>query len=228
MRVCGLDLFTIANKAGAPEDWLAAALPLVAAEAAADYAAVAASDDGRWNALAASGQPRPLPGELLADALDRETVQLRGEWAAGPLAPRGDRAEALVLHWPKPPAAETAAVLAALLPAVREALVAVRTRWQQSGRIRRLEAIVEIAQQWNRTRELETLLVQIAEAATRLFQCDRASIFLWDRPNRAVDRPSCPGRQRRRAPRGRRPRRGGPRAPIGPSLCASTTPPRPA
>jgi Nif-specific regulatory protein len=181
-----LDLFTAANKDGAPEDWLASALPAIAAELAADYAAVAAGDGGRWSVVAASGQPRPLPGDLLAEALDRESVQVRGDWAAGPLAPRGDRAEALVLHWPHTPAADAASAVAQVLPVVREALAAVRVRWRLAGRIRRLEAFVEIARQWNRTRELEPLLVQIAEAATRLFQCDRASIFLWDRPNRAL------------------------------------------
>ena len=43
------------------------------------------------------------------------------------------------------------------------------------GRIDRLEAILEIAQQWNQTREVEPLLVEMAEAATRLFRADRAS-----------------------------------------------------
>ena len=42
------------------------------------------------------------------------------------------------------------------------------------------------------------LLAQMAEAATRLLQADRASIFLWDRPNHTlVGRPGL-GRGRRR------------------------------
>ncbi len=69
---------------------------------------------------------------------------------------------------------------------MREALTAVRTRSRQAARLRRLETIIEIAQEWSRTRELEPLLLQVAEAATRLFQCDRASIFLWDRANREL------------------------------------------
>jgi Nif-specific regulatory protein len=75
--------------------------------------------------------------------------------------------------------------------AVREALAAVRTRCEHGRRIRRLETILEIAGQWNRTREIEPLLVQMAEAATRLLKADRASIFLWDRPNHClVGRPA--------------------------------------
>ncbi len=115
-------------------------------------------------------------------------MQVRGEWAAGPLAPRGDRSEAARAALGK--AARRRNRVGGPRGLVADAFAkpwsAVRTRWRQSGRLRRLEAIIEIAQQWNRTRELEPLLVQMAEAATQLFQCDRASIFLWDRPNRAL------------------------------------------
>jgi Nif-specific regulatory protein len=68
-----------------------------------------------------------------------------------------------------------------LLPVVREAFASVRAAHQHVQRIRRLETILEITSQWNQTRELEPLLVQMAEAATRLLKADRASIFLWDR-----------------------------------------------
>ncbi len=180
------ELLAAASKAEGPDSWFAAALPALAAELAADYAAVALANGGRWTAASAWGPPRSLPGELLAEALDREAVRTQGNWAAGPLAPRGAQAEALVLHWPQPAAAETVAAVESLLPLVREALAVVRSRHQQAARIRRLETILEIAQQWNQTREIEPLLVQMAEAATRLFQCDRASIFLWDRPNRRL------------------------------------------
>src|SRR5207253_6864887 len=43
----------------------------------------------------------------------------------------------------------------------------------------------------NQTNEMEPLLVQMAEASTRLLAADRASIFLWDRPNHTlVGRPA--------------------------------------
>ena len=92
---------------------------------------------------------------------------------------------------PAPSSPEIASAVGALLPVVREALTAVRTRSRQAARLRRLETILEIAQEWSRTREMEPLLLQMAEAATRLLQCDRASIFLWDRANRElVGRPA--------------------------------------
>jgi len=181
-----MELLASANKADGPGGWLAAALPAIAAALAADYAVVAAADGGRWNALAETGPSRPLPGELLAEALDRETVRAQGPWAAGPLAPRTAQSEALLLRWPQMATAETVAAFESLLPIVREALAAVRVRHQQAGRISRLETILEIARQWSETREIEPLLIGMAEAATRLFHCDRASIFLWDRANRTL------------------------------------------
>jgi Nif-specific regulatory protein len=72
------------------------------------------------------------------------------------------------------------------LPALREALASVRARHQQVRRIRRLETILGIASQWYRTREIGPLLDQMAEAATKLLDADRASIFLWDRANHCL------------------------------------------
>jgi Nif-specific regulatory protein len=72
-------------------------------------------------------------------------------------------------------------VLAILAPILAEQLQAVAARTQDRQRIRRLSTILEIAQRWNQTRELEPLLVQMAEAACQLLGADRASIFLWDR-----------------------------------------------
>ena len=55
-----------------------------------------------------AGSYEPLPIDLLADVLDRDTAQARGEWAATPLAPRTAEGEVLVVHLastpPSPPA----------------------------------------------------------------------------------------------------------------------------
>jgi Nif-specific regulatory protein len=74
---------------------------------------------------------------------------------------------------------------------LQHAMLAIRRRARDVARLRRLEAIQEIANQWNPTRELAPLLVQMAEAAARLLRADRASIFLWDRQNHVlVGRPA--------------------------------------
>jgi hypothetical protein len=67
----------------------------------------------------------------------------------------------------------------------------VQARQQSQRRTRRLEAILEIAGQWNQQLEMESLLNQMAQASTRLLGAERASIFLWDRPQRQlVGRPA--------------------------------------
>ncbi|MCA9178231.1 MAG: sigma-54-dependent Fis family transcriptional regulator [Planctomycetales bacterium] len=53
----------------------------------------------------------------------------------------------------------------------------------ESRRAARLSAILEIAAQWRQARDMNSLLHDMAEAATRLLDSERASIFLWDRAN---------------------------------------------
>ena len=57
-------------------------------------------------------------------------------------------------------------------------------RHRNRRRLERLEAILEIAGQWNQNLETESLLHQMAETSTRLLGAERASIFIWDRPQR--------------------------------------------
>ncbi len=181
-----LELLAAANQVEEPVNWLAAALPAIAADLAAPYVALAVADGGHWNALAEAGPARSLPVDLLSEVLDCEATRLHGNWVAGPLAPRAVSAEVLVVCWPSGPPADALPAVESLLPVVREAFAAVRVRHQQLRRIRRLETILEITSQWNQTREIEPLLVRMAEAATQLLKADRASIFLWDRANHVL------------------------------------------
>ncbi len=177
----------------------------------ADYVAVAAPNAGRWAVVAEWGYARksqlpspptplpkgegscePLPIDLLADVLDRETPRGESNWAAAPLAPRTAEGEVLAVHVPRSEnASKTLSAVEQLAPVVHQAITAVRQRASDRRRLHRLEAILEIASQWNQTHEVQPLLVQMAEAATRLLRADRASIFLWDRPNHTlVGRPA--------------------------------------
>lgn len=166
--------------------------PAIAAVVGADYVALAAPSAGRWAVVADSGIAKPLPTDLLADVLDRETPRSESNWAAAPLATRTAEAEVLVVHAPRSEDVSKAiAALAQLAPIVHQAVTTVRRYASDQRRLRRLEAILEIASEWNQTHEVEPLLTQMAEAATRLLRADRASIFLWDRPNHTlVGRPA--------------------------------------
>jgi transcriptional regulator with GAF, ATPase, and Fis domain len=201
----GTDLLWQATQADSPEAFLGWAMPAIASAVAADYAGVVTIAAGRWINVANTGGDNPaLPTDLLADVLDREAALTRSGWVAAPLAPRAEDGEVLVVHLaaasplPLAPVSKGErrdnAILAAIgqiASVLHQAIKAVRRQARQDRRLRRLEAILEIASQWNQTREVEPLLVQMAEAASRLLGADRASIFLWDRPNHTlVGRPA--------------------------------------
>ena len=171
-----------ASEAEQPDAYLASVLPMVVAAAGADYAALAVAAAGEWSVSAEAGSPQTLPVDLLAEVLDRESACAEGAWAAAPLAPR-DRCGGVLLAHGRDGSAKTRSLLAVqnLAPVLQKGLAAVGLRYKNRRRIRRLEAILQIANQWNQTREVEPLLEQMAEAATRLWEADRASIFLWDR-----------------------------------------------
>ena len=184
-----------ANRAEDAEAFLHAALPTIATATQSDYLALAIAQRGRWEVLSDTGRPRSLPVDLLADVLDREEAQARDGWAAVPLDARSRTSQVILLHAGATQAPSALAVLKDLAPLVGEELAAIVQRHEQlhdqAQRLRRLEAIVQIAQRWNQSHEMESLLADMAEAATRLLGADRASIFLWDRAGRTlVGRPA--------------------------------------
>jgi len=178
------------------ERFLDSVLVTLAEACHADSAAVAslagASTKGEhWKKLGHAGTPRPLPTELLASTLDSEQLTTGGGWRVFPLNCRQTHPELLVLHAAGLAGGEKTVEINPLLAALRQGLASVRARTGQAVRIQRLEAILAIVGQWNQAQEMEPLLVQMAEAATRLISADRASIFLWDRPDHElVGRPA--------------------------------------
>ncbi|MEK6237034.1 MAG: sigma 54-interacting transcriptional regulator, partial [Planctomycetales bacterium] len=197
-----------------PKDFIAELLPSLSQAFEADCVALTEARDGQWRVASQFGRNHPLPTEFLADVMDREAIGLcqlsdGTSWAAAPLDGRRLRGsvardgvtensgEILALGFLKKSAGDEelsearGQQLATLLPAVIRGLSDVRARFADQRRIRRLEAVLEIAGRWNQTREMEPLLVQMAEAATRLLNADRASIFLWDRASKTlVGRPA--------------------------------------
>lgn len=168
-------------------DFLTAASALVAQVVRSDQVAVVRAEKGRWKLLASSGSGPAPPESLLADVLDTSELVADGELCALPLLRRSQRGELLFLRNPaahRDEISETAQLMGLALAQLRE-------RQRRQRRIRRLEAILEIAGQWNQTQEMESLLVQMAETSTRLLGAERASIFLWDKPNKTlVGRPA--------------------------------------
>ena len=92
------ELLWRANQSETAAGFLAQGLPLVLQAAAAEFAAVAALEGGRWQRVAEFGPPRKLAAAtLLADALDREQAVANGGWVAAPLAAHAASGEVLLL-----------------------------------------------------------------------------------------------------------------------------------
>jgi len=181
-----------ASQADRRETLLAAALPLLAEAAGARAAALMEPRRGRWRKLAASPEGAAPPESLLAEVLDRERPVEEQGWVAAPLDPRSPRRRVLALESPTRPSEQAALATAdALAAALAVALASVEIRYAANRRVRRLEAILSIAAQWNQHQEMNSLLEQMAAASTDLLGAERASIFLWDKPNQTlVGRPA--------------------------------------
>jgi transcriptional regulator with GAF, ATPase, and Fis domain len=170
----------------AATDFLVAVLPLAKATLAGDYAAVVRCSRGEWSALEESGAKQPLPTSLLADVLDDDAPRTAGRWLAAALEAKAGTGELLVVAASENASPVGVAALDGMAKTIGLALKAVRERHQQQWRIVRLETILDVAARWNQHHQVEALLTDMAEAATRLVGADRASIFLWDRPTHTL------------------------------------------
>jgi Nif-specific regulatory protein len=145
--------------------------------AKASKTAVVQGVKGQWRILASTEsllKQDSLPIDLLAEVLDCERCQSENGWIAAPLYRPVESGQLLVQQ--KSTIDDVAFdVLAAALGV---GLKAYRVRSGSSKRVRQLEALLEMTAGWNQSRETDTLLIQIAEASTRLLGAERATIFL--------------------------------------------------
>lgn len=154
------------------ENFLVEALPIVSQALRASHVAFVAAEGGRWQVRHQFGSSGDLPVDFLGEVLDRQTVGQSpasgGCWLAAPLGQRAAVCEVLLLFVADSMLAkgdDGCEQLAALAPVVARSLRAVRHRQQETQRVRRMQAVLEISSKWNQTREMEPLLVQMAEAA---------------------------------------------------------------
>ena len=183
------ELFWQVERSPDPQSYVSTALFTLAGVLPCSQMALATARQGRWAVVEQIGGLQALPDDLIAEAADREATCTHDGWAATPLSMRGSPQEVVLARLADD--AELRRRFEQLVSILAEALGAVRRRYAQQTRVRDLETILQIANRWNQTQEVEPLLVQIAEAATRLLAADRASIFLWDKTNHLlVGRPA--------------------------------------
>ncbi len=174
-----------------PAAYLRQALALVAQAIGGEYVAIAKGEKGIWRTLGSSGPQRPMPSELLAEALDQGAAVARGDWYIAPLAPQSPSGELLAVYRPASSAIERGGSVETLTAWLHLGLTEVRSRHNDRQQIAGLQAILDIAAQWQQTHEMQPLLEQMARAATKLLSAERASIFLWDKAQHTlVGRPA--------------------------------------
>ena len=175
-------LIELSSQLEAESDFCEAALRKILHETGANYVVLTQAQRGRWRDIAAIGDSSTLPLNLLSNVLHDEKPASESDWIATPLLRRSDQGEILVLQSSaeNDPSICDLDAFAALLS---KTLAIVRHRTRQRRRLERLEAMLQVAGQWNQILEMESLLIQMAEASTKLLHAERASIFLWDRAN---------------------------------------------
>lgn len=164
-------------------DWWPDALREAASLLGVPCAGLVQGAKGRWAVRFQHGcQLHHLPTEWLSDLLDQQSpgflaVNTEGKyWSAAPLRRKSQDGELLLVQGRKVEGAALAAVAAALalVEEVRESIAAAERRSE------RLRALLDVTVAWNRHRNTDELLQQIAETSTRLLDAERATIFLVD------------------------------------------------
>ena len=132
----------------------------------------------RWEAAGSVGSLVNLPIELAATAADQMAALLANHWLAVPVSGGGEPAEVILLSPGNIISDEQSRVLAQML---HDGLKIATEQTRIGTRVAQLQMLMEIAVSWQRSASLSDLLKSMAEAAARVLQGDRASIFLWDR-----------------------------------------------
>lgn len=170
---------------------------------------------GRWVCDPWVGQQSGLPESTIGTTIDADgstdsfpdgqgtgRSRIEDGWCVTPLPPKrtsdsGLPPSAVVLRLTE--SEETAvrgsAARAARLIHASEllalTLAGIETNERQNRRIEQLSAVLAAAAEWQLVDDDEALLRKIADAATGLLRCERASIFLWDRRrSKLIGRPA--------------------------------------
>lgn len=140
-----------------------------------------------WSCLASAGKATAEPPEAVVEALDQLALANDNRWTAA-CVPSIGRPQPDLLAIDGSLDDALFASLAMTLGMVR-ALVTTRSLSEQRGE--RLDEMLAISIAWGETSDIAALLNRMAESAARLFDSDRATIFLWDRSaGKLVGRPA--------------------------------------
>ena len=199
------------------ESFLSNVLPALLDALGARAGTIVSQKNGSWSQGHWQGDqtetPKSLPENLIGNAIDRGAILCADQTCVLPFpattsvsykssgmgADRGrlddsaDRVSALLIKFDSPPTdlADESSSIHRIAGMIASALRQIDERQYQRRRIEQLSSVLSAAADWQRIEDDEALLRAIADTATSLLSCERASIFLWDRRrNKLVGRPA--------------------------------------
>ena len=187
------------------EGFLKSVLPDLLRMIGGESGGVVRQMSGQWSRDMWVGEKTEMPESLVSEALDRGTATISDGWCVTPLTNEttGDlplsvaSASAFVFRITQAEqkaAAESSARRDRIKQAAHllaAALQRIETRDRHERRIAQLSAVLKAAAEWQRLDDDEALLHKIAGTATELLNCERASMFLWDkRRKKLIGRPA--------------------------------------
>ncbi|QDT13577.1 sigma-54-dependent Fis family transcriptional regulator [Planctomycetes bacterium K23_9] len=200
------EIFEILQQELSREQFRATALPLLLSQITGQTPGDGATPCGgivrqvqsQWQTDLWVGKSTTLPEDEISDAIDRSAISLTDQWCVAPLPSLTTdddlplsiaTASALVVRLDGQPAAQshiqrTTQITSSVLSRIDQ-------RDRRKLRIEQLTAVLNASIDWQRLDDDEKLLHAIADTATELLDCQRASIFLWDkRRKKLIGRPA--------------------------------------
>ncbi|GAA5510232.1 sigma-54-dependent Fis family transcriptional regulator [Novipirellula caenicola] len=185
-------------------DFLDVAIPGVLQSMGGTLGGLVSQRSGKWTPECWVGEKMPFPPELVGEAFERGITISADGWHAIPLAQpqhsgtavgEPSPSSALVMrladdlsHREPSRSVPHTQPIADMLSA---ALHRIDAHDRNLQRIEQLSSVLRAAAQWQQLDDDEALLQRIADTATKLLHCERASIFLWDRRRKKlVGRPA--------------------------------------
>jgi transcriptional regulator with GAF, ATPase, and Fis domain len=158
---------------------------LIRSELNAESVSLVHGIKGLWRIVAATPGAKPLPEELLANVLDNGATDHSNSHVATPLF-CSQMPGALLLV--KKANADTGLIdsISSISGIVGCYVEQFLTHQSESNQIAWLEKLLELTSSWNQSQKTDELLEAMAESATELLHCERATVFLWKRDTKKL------------------------------------------
>lgn len=145
-----------------------------------------AASKGSWKRIVQTGRTAAVGPDAIhaGESLDARLVKHAPPWHYLPV-PSATHPDLVLCCHGIPPGL----TVDSMLEPIQLLGQAIDTWYRQNEKIRevvRLNQILDVAAKWHLHQDLDQLLEEMAQAATRLLRCDRASIFLWDKGAREL------------------------------------------